>query len=203
MQLVNAFRARSARVFRTTSLPEKSDARISSKVPETYSRSVSFVDDPSNRRRLLKRRVMSEPSRSVGCQTCTRAQDVIDVYEIEMEKDKNFKAINHSICLFNDRQMETFMHLLETEYCAKMPNVTDLLHNSKSLFVSDATKSRISHRGSLHKDSVQRRVKMFCQKQEAFNKRNPTSSSIKNEIEVARRNQATVNRFDMRRMLSA
>ncbi|KAK3098535.1 hypothetical protein FSP39_020401 [Pinctada imbricata] len=192
---INAFRARSARLLRNSKFLE-----TPSKETRSFQRSVSFAAEPKSTKRYLRRRQMSEPTKLSDCHTCVRVQSAIDLYEIEMEKSgTNLKRTGHSVCLFNDRQMETFVQLLETEYCSKMPNVTEILQDSNDdLFLTNLSKQKLS---SSSRTSIQQRVKTFCKSQDSFNKSNPIPKAIRQNIEDARRRLATTDKIDFRRQV--
>ncbi|XP_061177389.1 uncharacterized protein LOC133186132 [Saccostrea echinata] len=182
-QSVRQFRAHSARVFR--------NAPISG-----FQRSPTLESFP--REKLLQRRKSQNrdtltPSH---CVTCGQIQGVIRAYEKETTYSSDFRnssekdesRVHQTVCLFNDRQMKTFIHSLETEYCSGMPDVTQMIQDSKFyLQQNPADTGRIRPQSyPMEMIRLKDRVTTFCRSQDKFNKQHPIPGCVKMETDKAR-----------------
>lgn len=177
------FRARSAKLFGVTedSWSEKMEGKrkIRPKTCPEYSKSIGSTKSKTTN--------PCENSKTVNCEKCSDIQDIITNYERESEKCHE-KPEDHpggmapsenstnskTTCVFSDRQLKTFIRLLETEYFKEYPTLSNELNNKmfrentdyrSGSFVSNA-------------DSLQKKVKDFCKRQQEFNKIHSVPKSI-------------------------
>ncbi|XP_062572857.1 uncharacterized protein LOC134234825 [Saccostrea cucullata] len=185
-QSVRQFRAHSARVFRNSGHPPISGLQRSPTLE-------SFPKDKLLQRRKSQNRDVLTPRH---CVTCGQIQGVIRAYEKERTNNSDFRKnsekdecrVPQTVCLFNDRQMKTFIHSLETEYCSEMPDVTQLIQDSKFyLQQNPADTSRIRPQSyPLEMIRLKERVTTFCRSQDKFNKQHPIPGCVKMETDKAR-----------------
>lgn len=120
------------------------------------------------------------------CDTCVRMQKVIKQYEKEMKINFDVETTHRTVCLFTDKQMKNFIRLVETKYCADLPGVAEMLHNT-----------RLEHghsNGSIQsKSGIQARIREFCKKQDEFNKEHPVSKAVKSYVDQERIKQAKLS----------
>lgn len=192
-QTVRQFRAHSARVFRpSVSHPLNG-----------INRSPTFSVDSFPKEKLLRRRKSQNRDTATpnSCVTCGKIQGVIKAYEKETSYHSDFKKspernesrVHQTVCLFNDKQMKTFIQCLETEYCNGMPDVTQMIQDSKFYLqpYPGATSGRERPRSyPLEMIRLRDRVATFCKNQDKFNKLHPIPGCVKNETDKARIDQA-------------
>lgn len=188
-QTVRQFRAHSARVFRNSG-PNP---------PNSLQRSPTVSMESLTKDKLLQRR--KSQSRDLKaqnpCVTCGKIQGVIRAFEKETSYHSDFKQsqdktdqVHQTICLFNDRQMKTFIHSLETDYCKTMPDVTQMIQDSKFyLQHKPGTANKGVDRPKsypLEMIRLKDRVSTFCKSQDKFNKLHPIPRCVQNGTDKAR-----------------
>ncbi|XP_021365149.1 uncharacterized protein LOC110457956 [Mizuhopecten yessoensis] len=196
-QSTHSFRAKSARVFDRLT-PKSNPARDvayekpKNQRPKSSPAYVSFFQkrpkDPKEEGEDEARR-----RRERTCSTCEYMKKLIQMYEdhigeLESEDGAPYPG-DHSRYSFSDRQVKTFMHLLETEYCSEIPKMRELLHSGGT----DGDKSTTASNGflcSAHDNGIQSRISRFCRSQESFNKKHPLPEYIKKGLENVRISQA-------------
>jgi len=132
------------------------------------------------------------------CRTCKNIQNVIGEYErLSSTNDVDHGGhVHHTRYLFSDRQMRTFINILETSYCADIPEMTEILHKK---FHSLEDVDRVITQGTngntgKNEPAVQNRIRKFCKSQEVFNKQHPLPENIKLGLEQTRMAQAVATR---------
>lgn len=128
-----------------------------------------------------------ENSKIVDCEKCSDMQDLIATYEKETEKCREqpetntgnmapseTSSSNKTMCVFSDRQLKTFIRLLETEYFKEYPSLGKELNNK---MFRENTEYRTGSYVS-NADSLQKKVKDFCKRQQEFNKIHSVPKSI-------------------------
>lgn len=190
-QTMRQFRAHSARVFRNSGLNPPSGLHRSPTIS---------VESPPKDKLLQRRKSQSRDAKAQNpCVTCGKIQGVIRAYEketsyhsdvIRQNQDKT-DQVHQTICLFNDRQMKTFIHALETEYCKTMPDVTQMIQDSKFYLQqkpSGGPASAMTRPQSYPLETIRLRdrVSTFCKSQDRFNKQHPIPRCVKNSTDKAR-----------------
>lgn len=188
-QTVRQFRAHSARVFRNSG-PNP---------PNGLQRSPTVSMESLTKDKLLQRRKSQSRDLKVQnpCVTCGKIQGVIRAFEKETSYHSDFKQsqdktdqVHQTICLFNDRQMKTFIHSLETDYCKTMPDVTQMIQDSKFyLQHKPGTANKGVDRPKsypLEMIRLKDRVSTFCKSQDKFNKLHPIPRCVQNGTDKAR-----------------
>ncbi|XP_069136238.1 uncharacterized protein [Argopecten irradians] len=198
-QSTHSFRTKSARMFerstpKSNSGKDVSTVRSKKQRPQSSPAYVSFLQQ---RPKDIREHCATEDRRRKErtCSTCEYMKRLIQMYEDhigELESDTGVKD-NHSRFSFSDRQVKTFMHLLETEYCSEIPKMRELLHNG-GLRLDQATSDNNAYRCAEHDNGIQNRIRQFCSSQETFNKEHPLPEYIKKGMENVRIAQAILEK---------
>ncbi|XP_033740275.1 uncharacterized protein LOC117327422 [Pecten maximus] len=191
MQSTHSFRAKSARVFdrstpKSNPVKDVTSGKPKKQRPKSSPAYVSFLQ---HRPRDLKEEEEAESRRrrERTCSTCEYMKKLIQMYEdhigeLECEDGVTDEYSRYS---FSDRQVKTFMHLLETEYCSEIPQMKEIFHNG-GIEMDKPTSGSSAYRCATHDNGIQNRIRRFCSSQDSFNKKHPLPEYIKKGLENVR-----------------
>ncbi|KAL4233667.1 hypothetical protein ACF0H5_008349 [Mactra antiquata] len=159
-------RAKSAKIFSRMKTLESS-TMVSSR-PKSY----SYENTMRGRRAQTK-----SPDGESGCVMCETIQKIISEFEKYSGRrtEKETDSSQHTTCLFSDVQVRAFVHVLETKYLSKSPELSNVFRDSGISSASKITKggSKLSQEelsNSIARRKVELRIQKFCKDLERYNK---------------------------------
>ena len=174
-------------------------ARLATKIKKSEDNWISKQRSLPSGVRLLQKR--SDEYLNAKCRTCAHLQTIIEMYEREGCQRgifQNFKV--HSMCVFSNPQIKTFLKMLEAKYLEEVPGLKVKLRDSDvtSVFIQADDEPKISKSqvdGKLALKDVELRIRQFCVDLEHFNKnRGAVPKDIRESIEKVRISNAVVKK---------
>ena len=126
-----------------------------------------------------------------ACNTCKHMEHIVGVYQ----KHSSLNAISEGQpplptkrvrYTFTDRQVKTFLNLLEMDYCSDLPEVTAAIHQRQKTPIATKNTDKRTLSDKREKQSIEHRIKLFCEDQDTFNKEHPLLDKVKTGVEQKR-----------------
>lgn len=176
-QSEKSIRAKSARLMGRIRNIEKASFSESQR-PYSY----SYEKDASTRapsRRPKSYPVTPSPEKkNQACEICQKIQKIIFTYEqdgarVGVVEDN----VDHSMCVFTDVQVNTFIRMLEAKYLGKTPNVNSKSQKSDTSVVrvdrqasKEAIISREEINNTIARRNIEAKIRLFCDELDKINK---------------------------------
>lgn len=119
-----------------------------------------------------------ETKKNQPCEICQKIQNIIFTYENEGARvgiiDDN---ADHSMCVFTDVQVNTFVRMLESKYLGKIPSASNAVRDSRvsasrqdQQSTKEAKRSREEINNTITKKNVEMKIQKFCEELDKINK---------------------------------
>lgn len=142
-------------------------------------RSYAYEKDAKTRSPLLRSRSYpvtpsADTPKNKPCEICEKIQNIIFTYESEGARAGVIDdEVDHSMCVFSDVQVNTFIRMLEAKYFGKVPDLKDKIAESGTSFSpleQDGKKSREDINNAILRRNLELRIQHFCEELDNINR---------------------------------
>ena len=144
-------------------------------------RSFAYEKDVSTKQPKSEPANSEQVKKKGPCDICQKIQNIIFTYEHEGARVGVIDdETDHSMCVFSDVQVNTFIRLLESKYFGKIPSLTNNKTTSRE---SGTSASRLDRQASkealisreeinnvLAKKNIEHKIQQFCEELDKINK---------------------------------